>query len=446
MELKKLSRREMLKAMGLAMTGAALAACAPKTQTPVPGGAEEDSPQDAPAEPEEVTIRFAGWGNVEELALYDNIAALFMEENPNVTVETIGLPGGEYGEKLFTWIASGNPPDNLRVGTQYFPTLYEDDVVADLTSYFTAMPELLDDTKYLTQLYDIYTMSGKKYATVLGPNVMALYYNVDLFEEAGVEAPTMEWTYDDYVDAAIKLTAGDGVNKTWGATNGYWWMIWESMLWARGGDLFDAERDPTKCTLDSPEMVETCAWLQDLVHTHKAAPTTAEASGLEGGWNSGRVGMEINGTWAVNARRSIDAFRWDLAHLPMADKHAAAHAAGGIVLPKSTEHPDEAWALAAYHQSDAAQELYARDGLNTPIMLKWAESDVFLNLEGAPAGHKTRIDAMEYSRNRDFYFGEWTEVLNKVFAPEMDKLMANDQTPEETARNMAEGANELLAD
>ena len=288
--------------------------------------------------------------------------------------------------------------------------------------------------------------SNGEYATVIGPNVMAAYLNVDLLEKAGFEYPGMDWTYDDYVEMAVKMTGGEGLKKQFGATNAYWWMVWESMLWARGGKIFDKEKFPTKCLLDSPEMVDTCAWLQDLVFKHEAAPTAAEAAGFEGGWNSSRIGIEITGTWAVNARRKITAFKWDLAHLPKAKVNAVCHAAGGVVISAVTKHPDEAWAHAAYYQSDRAQKLFAENGLNTPIMRKWAESDTFLKLEGTPPHHKVRVDAMEYSRNRDFYFKNWSEVRGKVWNPEMDKLMTNKQTPEETARNMAEGSQALLAD
>ncbi|MCD6290891.1 MAG: extracellular solute-binding protein, partial [Anaerolineae bacterium] len=296
---KRISRRGMLKGLGLTMVGMALAACAPSMPKE---GLVAEKPKEKPAKEGPVTIRFSGWGNVEELTLYDNIAKAYMEENPNVKIETIGLPGSEYAQKLFAWIASGNPPDCIRTGTQYFPTLWADGVLLDLTPYFEATPELLDDKLYMTKLLEIYEMDGKKYATVIGPNVMATFLNMDLLEKVGLEYPSPEWTYNDYVEMAVKMTGGEGVRKEFGSSNAYWWMVWESMLWARGGDLFDREKNPTKCLLDSPEMIDTLRWLQDLVWTHKAAPTVQEASGLEGGWNSGRIGMAINGTWAVNAR------------------------------------------------------------------------------------------------------------------------------------------------
>ena len=437
MVLSSVSRRSFLK--GLYLLGAASGVAACTATVPEAAGGGADTPAVEP-----IRIRFAGWGNTEELTLYENIAAAHMEDDPGIQIETLGFPGSDYAQKLFSWIASGDPPENLRTGTQYFPTLWADDVLLPLTEYFNRDADLLDDAQYMTALYDIYTMDDEIFATVIGPNVMAAYLNMDMLAEADLSYPDASWTYEDYAAMALAMTSGEGINRTFGASNAYWWMVWESQLWARGGDIFDAVYNPTTCLLDSPEMVATCRWFQDMVHTHGAAPTAGEAAGFEGGWNSGRIGLEITGTWAVNARRKIDAFAWDLAHLPRAQHQAAAHAAGGIVIPRTAMHPDAAWSHASYHQGDRAQEMYARDGLNAPIMRKWATSPVFLELEGAPPHHSARIEAMEYSRNRDFYFAAWTEVRNKAFNPEMDKLMTGDQTPEETARNMAQRAQEIL--
>lgn len=433
----RLSRRGFLKSLSWIGAGSIMAAC-----TTVPAASSGDARTEPAAEP--ILIRFAGWGNIEELTLYENIAAAHMEEDPGIRIESLGFPGSDYAQKLFTWIASGDPPENLRTGTQYFPTLWADDVLLPLTEYFHLDANLLDDAQYMTNLYDIYTMDDDMFATVIGPNVMAVYLNMDMVDAAGLDYPAEDWTYDDYTAMAVAMAGGEGMGQTFGSSNAYWWMVWESQLWARGGDLFDQVYSPTRCLLDSPEMTATCQWLQDLVHVHGAAPTAGEAAGFEGGWNSGRIGMEITGTWAVNARRKITAFNWDLAHLPRDRFQAAAHAAGGIVIPRTAGHPDVAWSHAAYHQGDRAQEMYARDGLNSPIMRKWAASPVFLELEGAPPHHSARIDAMAYSRNRDFYFAAWTEVRNKAFNPEMDKLMTGEQTPAETARNMAARAQEIL--
>ena len=130
------SRRNFLKCASVAGLGALVAACTATVPT-APGAGEEDPA----AEP--ILIRFAGWGNIEELTLYENIAAAHMEEDPNIQIESLGFPGSDYSQKLFSWIASGDPPENLRTGTQYFPTLWADGVLIPLTEYFNLDANLL---------------------------------------------------------------------------------------------------------------------------------------------------------------------------------------------------------------------------------------------------------------------------------------------------------------
>ncbi len=118
--------------------------------------------------------------------------------------------GSDYAQKLFSWIASGDPPENLRTGTQYFPTLWADDVLLPLTEYFNRDADLLDDAQYMTELYDIYTMDDELFATVIGPNVMAAYLNMDMLAEAGLSYPDEDWTYEDYAAMAVAHDRGRG--------------------------------------------------------------------------------------------------------------------------------------------------------------------------------------------------------------------------------------------
>jgi len=68
-----------------------VAACT--TTVPEAAGRGPDTPA---AEP--IRIRFAGWGNTEELTLYENIAAAHMEEDPGIQIEKHGCPGSEYAQ------------------------------------------------------------------------------------------------------------------------------------------------------------------------------------------------------------------------------------------------------------------------------------------------------------------------------------------------------------
>lgn len=190
MTASRISRRRFFQGLSWVGVGTVVAACTPM---PAPTATEEGVPA-----AETIHIRFAGWGNTEELTLYENIAAAHMEEDPGIEIENLGFPGSDYAQKLFSWIASGDPPENLRTGTQYFPTLWADGVLLPLTEYFNSTPDLLDNAQYMTILYDIYTLDNEMFATVIGPNVMAAYLNMDMLSEAGLEYPGADWTYDDY--------------------------------------------------------------------------------------------------------------------------------------------------------------------------------------------------------------------------------------------------------
>ena len=448
MASKKLSRRDLLKGIGLGAASVVMASCTPATQTAAPIAQSTNQPAPPSTQlpvKQSATIRFAGWGNAEECQLYQDIATAHMQEKSNIKIEVTCMPGSDYTQKIFAWIASGDPPDNLRTGTQYFPTLVSEGALLDLTAYFKAQPDLLDDKQHFTSLYSIYTVANKMYGTVLGPNVMAGYYNVDLFQKAKVDVPNSSWTFEDYRAAAAKLTSGSGVGKVWGSSSSFINREnWQSQIWARGGEIFDKVEYPTKCLLNSKEAIDTFKWMQDTVNKDKVAPNAAEFNAIQGGFISGLIAMELTGTWEINARRKIKAFKWDLFPFPKDAKHVTAYLAGAVVVPKTSKSPDGAWQHAAYIQSAKAQSLIAASGLNAPMSRKVAASDVFLKLEGAPAHHAVRNDEMAVARNRDFLFPKWAEVQSKVWAPEIEKLMLNKQTPADTAKNMADGTQALL--
>ena len=67
---------------------------------PAPAGVDEGSLVANP-------IRFAGWGNTEELTLYETMAAAHMKEDLSIEIENLGLPYSDYAQELFVWIASG---------------------------------------------------------------------------------------------------------------------------------------------------------------------------------------------------------------------------------------------------------------------------------------------------------------------------------------------------
>src|SRR5262249_26455610 len=136
-----------------------------------------------------------------------------------------------------------------------------------------------DPQQFHTEAVNFVRFDGKKvWAAQYGGLVsLQLYYNKDVFAKASVAEPTTDWTWDDFVSTAQKLTVRNGDQTTqWGAALGYftgWDGGWEMLVAGRGGKLFDANFNPTKLYFDAPQVIDSLQWIQDLVYKYKVAPS-----------------------------------------------------------------------------------------------------------------------------------------------------------------------------
>ena len=58
---------------------------------------------------------------------------------------------------------------------------------------------------FSTEAVDTFTNQGKRWAVPFGINLLVMYYNKDLFDRFGVEYPTMDWTWADFLDIALRV-------------------------------------------------------------------------------------------------------------------------------------------------------------------------------------------------------------------------------------------------
>ncbi|MDN3496841.1 extracellular solute-binding protein [Planococcus sp. APC 4015] len=188
--------------VGLAAAGVVLAstACAAGD-----GDAESGGESGGP-----VTISFQWWGNDERAVLTDEAIALFEEQNPGVTVETSFSAIDSYIPKLATQIASGSQPDLFLIPMESVKEYTEKGATTDLTEYIGDVISV-DDIPETNQ--KIGQIDGTFYGFTLGTATYGWAYDPVAFEEAGVDAPTAGFTWDDLIDAGEKIRAASGGAK-----------------------------------------------------------------------------------------------------------------------------------------------------------------------------------------------------------------------------------------
>jgi multiple sugar transport system substrate-binding protein len=181
----------------------------------------------------------------------------------------------------------------------------------------------MDD--YLPAAIEGCTLDGKLYALPFESNTgntNIIYYNKTMLQEKGVELPTDDWSWDDFVDKALAVNDPD--NRVFGVQINTAGNYYDLACWTRsmGQDIFDAEKKKF-ILAGNADAEEATKWLTELRTVHHVAPNRAEQEGLD--WNAGQVGFYCWGTYGVgyNNANIGDTFEWDAVLAPKSPKGCA---------------------------------------------------------------------------------------------------------------------------
>jgi multiple sugar transport system substrate-binding protein len=295
----------------------------------------------------------------------------------------------------------------------------------------------------------------KYYAVPVTFDCDMLYYNKNMFDAAGLKYPTDNWTYDDMVDAAVKLHKKEGNNVTqYGLTFG--WLPWLVFIEANGGTVWDKDQFYTKSTADSPEAIGGIQFMADLYHQYQVVAKPGTAPQVGNLFKAGLAAMMVTGgSWSIqDYNKSITKFKWDVAMPPTNAKspkkmRPSVGQDNIFIMFKITKDRDATWAfMKELALTEEAQATLATD-LETPAMKKVAEGkykkEVLSPPNGPENGFKV-LEAMEkYTRpvqNGLVLEDVWFDVGNKTF----DGVWRGTKTPEAACKEFANACNELLAD
>jgi multiple sugar transport system substrate-binding protein len=216
MTAKRLTRREFLKITAVSMGSmAALAACGgAATPQPAAEPAQEQEEAAAPAAPagEKVQIRVAHAWDASFWPRQEEFDKKFNETHPDIEAIGENTPWGEFRNKYMTQAAAGSLPDIIYCQFALAQQFIQQGSFINLQSYIDADPNFkLDD--FTAPSLVSYKKDGDLYLVPYDEGPLLLYWNVDMFDKQGVEHPTPDWTMEDLLEAAIKLTHGEGPNK-----------------------------------------------------------------------------------------------------------------------------------------------------------------------------------------------------------------------------------------
>lgn len=159
---------------------------------------------------QEVTLTYYGfseWTSSEPWkAAYEEAKAKFEEENPGYKIELQSDPWGDWEQKYKTMFASGSPADIFIVNNPDFPTFANSGNLLDLDSvagadYFNA---------FFPGVQAMYSWQGKNMGIAFTTDCRILWYNKDIFAEAGLDMNAPPTTWAELIAYANTITEKTG--------------------------------------------------------------------------------------------------------------------------------------------------------------------------------------------------------------------------------------------
>lgn len=339
---------------------------------------------------------------------HKQLVPAFVRANPNVRIrinESMGDAG--YDAKLLTLIAGKLAPDLFHVSQQNFPFYAAKDVLLPLDEFIDNDPEIATSHFYPELIQGMRT-NGKLLGLPSDFSPIVILYNQDLFDRFGVPYPQPDWTTDDFLETARRLTRdidGDGRTDVFGFCTIDSYNRWPAWVWNNGGRIFS--EDGKRCVMDSPESIEGLRFYVDLSCREKVAPTPGQTMGQEQTdlFASQVVAMTADSRYMykrlIGSRRLP--FRWDVAPMPKRRQRATTFIWGGNCILKSTRHPPEAWEFLKFMSGPAGAAINRQTGNALPAYREAAEAEIAdPSMEGVPAHDRYFLEAAGYGRIAPF--------------------------------------------
>ncbi len=440
-------KRLQLSAIAMLMVVAmlVLAACAPVA----PGGAAPAADTGGGEAAGPVTITWAFWGGPAELATANRVAEAFTQEHPEINVEIWSQPWDDYFTKIQSLWASGDTkviPDVAFLWPT--PQYAAEGVLENLDSYIEESGYNLDD--YWPGLLESAKYEGSVYGFPRDIESNIIYYSKDLFDAAGVEYPSNDWTWDDFLAAAEKLAQKDanGTTSVYAlAAEGGKWPKWVNQ---NGGAILDDYVNPSKCLLTDPASVQGIQFFADMMNNGLAMRSAdlGQAGGDEAVFSSGQAAMILQNSSRVSAFNQAG-LNYDIAPAPTPAGGKRWNGAGGAawVMSSGSDNKDAAWTFLEWLQSaDGGEKIYTEAGEIFPALQSVANSPSFLT-DQPPANKEAFLIEAGASGVGGFgYFPEWGELSGSIIEPGMEKIWAGEISAEEGAAEICTQVDTFLAD
>lgn len=240
----------------------------------------------------------------------------FEAENPGITVKQVTFPYADYQTRLIAAKAAGRGPEVMQLFYGWLDTFIAGKLVQPLSK------EAFKDAEIERDFFPIVSAmkrDGQYYGLPTAVRAMALFYNKDLFQKAGLDPEKPPRTLDELVDTAKALVKRDaagnfqqvGMALDIARQDHNWWR--EILVRQYGGESYSA--DGRKVAYNTDAGVKSLEFYTGLQKVHRVGQEGFMDEG-QAAFRAGLAGMVVDGTFRVASYKTIQSFKWGVAELP----------------------------------------------------------------------------------------------------------------------------------
>jgi multiple sugar transport system substrate-binding protein len=394
---------------------------------------------DAPPPNTKAELVLFDFGDANDKQIRDATIARFNKRYPNVKVTDQFTPitsWADYIDKLVTQVASGKAPDLIHIATEGVELSIRKHLVIPLDEFKGGSSgELLNDIDPV--LLKSFTVDGKLYLVPVAWNNMMIYYNTKVFKDAGISRPPDDWTWDDFLALAKRLTSGDGPNKRYGFGIPYFNFGLTPFWYSNGTAIL--KDNLQESNLVDPKFLEAIKFVHGLVSESRVSPDPAntDPNAVFQLFATGKIAMTGGGHWPMQFFKANGFSDFDIVPWPKKATQKTVFGADGWGISAKTKQQALAWELIKELVSEETERQAAGLGVAIPARRTVAESPDFL---AHPEHAHLFYQSLTYAAPVQAPIN-YAEV-ERIFMRHLGQVMANEVTPEDGLK----AANEELTE
>ena len=394
------------------------------------------------------TLNWALW-DIASTVYYQPLIDAFEAEHPDIKINMVDLGSTDYSTVLGTQLSgSGSDFDVVTIkDVPGYVTLVSKGVLEPLDDLISQ--DGVDLSKY-NGITDQVTVDGKLYELPFRSDIWVLYYNKDVFDNAGVAYPTNDMTWDEYDALARSVTDTTPGAEVYGAH----YHTWRSTIQLMGildgqHSAIDGEYEWTK-----PYYEMVLAEQKDGVCQDYA---TLKTQGLHysDAFAQGNVGMLNMGSWFIStliqkiqSGEYTECSNWGMVKYPHAEGVEPGSTLATITalsIPTSAPHKDEAWEFVKFVTGEEGAQVLADTG-NIPAMTNDAIVDAIASMDGFPQDDTSKEALVTSHTYLEMGTSSKSSEIETVLNEQHDLIMTESESVDDGIAAMDEGVQAVLAE